>query len=361
MGSSTRAILIIALTLLWTLPAAAQKRVFLNPSDQTWNPVAGGGNEAQYALINAKLTKAILVKAGFSATVDQDFKNAPKNANSWGADIFVSFHSNAGGGHGAETLYVSSGGKALADKVQSGLLAQIPYQSRGLKHRTDLHVLNATSMYACLNEAVFHDCSKTSGYKGHPPSEASFLKSASGQQKIATGIADGVCAYFNTSCSGPEPETKGWLKGIVYRAPDMQDRLEGAKVVLGNGKSTVASETGAWSFKLLPGKYTVTAEKPGFLSSSSEATVVAGEETWASIGLEPAAPSGDAGPDGVITDEVLSDGEVEDEDGGAPRRRGIPEDGCSCATSVSVTATELGGLWPWLVLLGLALARRRFR
>lgn len=36
--------------------------------------------------------------------MDQDFYNAPKNANSWGADIFVSIHSNAGGGHGTETL-----------------------------------------------------------------------------------------------------------------------------------------------------------------------------------------------------------------------------------------------------------------
>jgi N-acetylmuramoyl-L-alanine amidase len=273
---------LIALT--WDFDVSAQKKIFLNPSNQTWNPVSGGGNEAQYALINAKLTKAILLDAGFSVTLDQDFKNSPKNANSWGAHIFVSFHSNAGGGHGPETLYLSTAGKALADKVQKGIVAKLPYASRGLKKRTDLHVLNATNMPACLNEAVFHDCSKTSGYIGHPPSESSFLKSSSGQKKISQGIANGICSYYGKTCSGTTP-TKGWLKGLVYRAPNMKDPIVGAKVTLNTGASMLTSSTGYWAFQLQAGSYKVTASASGYTTKSVTATVSANQDKWSSIGL----------------------------------------------------------------------------
>lgn len=359
----------LLLTLLLSAgPAAAQKRVFLNPSNQTSNPVAGGGNEAQYALIVSKLSKTILTKGGFSATVDQDFINAPKNANSWGADIFVSFHTNAGGGHGTETLYKSSGGKALADKVQKGLLAKLPYSNRGLKYRDNLHVLNSTNMYACLLEAVFHDCAKTSGYAGHPPSESAFLRSSSGQQKIAAGVSNGVCAYFGKSCStvSTTPQS-GTLRGVVYRGTDMQNRIPGAKVKLSSGASTTASSTGHWSFTLKPGSYTVTASAAGYSSASRSATVSAGAEIWASIGLEPQ-PRADAGSlDAGLQDaELAPDMEV---DGGVLRRGQLIEgglnrydedgprgsDGCHLAGGA-----DAGPSWTLLLLgLTLVLLRRR--
>ena len=283
---------------LWAPASAlAQKKVFLNPSNQTGNKVSGGGHEAQYALIVANKTKALLTAAGVKVTVDQSFTNSPKNANSWGADIFVSIHSNAGGGHGTETLYVSTGGKTLADKVQNGLLSKLPYQSRGLKKRTDLYVLNKTSMYACLLESVFHDCSKTSGYKGHPPSESSFLRTTSGQDKIAAGIAAGVCAYYGMSCGGTTPPpAKGWIKGVVYKKPNLTDRITGAKVKLNTGQTATSNSTGYWAFQVAPGSYTVTASKAGFKTGTSTGTVKAGQDTWASVGLSPATTKPDIGP-----------------------------------------------------------------
>ncbi len=276
------------------------QKVFLNPSDQYENPVAGGGNEAQYAKINADLTAAILLDAGFEVVVDQDFYNAPKNANSWGADVFVSIHSNAGGGHGTVTLYVSSGGKVLATHVQAGLVAYLPYQDRGLSHRTDLYVLNKTQMYAALAEVVFHDCAKQTGYQGHPPSESDFLKSTAGQQLIANGLASGICSYFGGSCGGGvvvPPTQKGWFKGVVYRAPDLNDRIPGAVVTLNTGLSVTASSTGYWEFELEPGTYTATAYAEGYEPNSSTRTVVAGQEIWGSIGLTPIPPVPEPVPD----------------------------------------------------------------
>lgn len=308
-----------ALTVLLGLVAVsaqAQTKVYLNPSNQFDNSVAGGGNEAQYALVIAQKVEAILDDTGFDAKVDQDFSAAPANANSWGAKIFVSIHSNAGGGHGTETLYVSSGGMVLAQAVQDGLLDQLPYADRGLKKRTDLHVLNNTNMYACLTETVFHDCSTSSGVTGHPPSESAFLKSASGQEKIARGIANGVCAYYGVSCSGgsinpdpdpdPDPEsppinpTTGTLTGVVYKAPNLGDRIAGATVKLSNGQQQVVGSTGAFTFEVSPGTYTITASAPGYQTNSVQRTVVAGQEVWGSVGLTlTTTPDNDTDKDGV--------------------------------------------------------------
>ncbi len=315
--------------------------------------------------MNAKLAKTILVDHGYSVTVDQDFYNAPKNANSWGANIFISIHTNAGGGHGIETLYLSSGGKSLAGKVQKGLLDALPYQDRGLKLRTDLHVLNATNMVACLTECLFHDCSKSSGYSGHPPSEASFLKSADGQKKIARGIAAGACAYLGSSCdtSAPPPPSKGFLKGSVYKAPNLNDRLAGATVKLSSGQSAKADANGAWSFELAPGSYTVSASAPGFKSGSAKGTVTAGKDTWLSVGLEPeAAPAPDAGIGVDLPPPLPSDaGLAEDarpaavgdaSPVGAPR----PEEGCSCTIA---GGAEAGASLLFALALLFVLRRRR--
>lgn len=353
--------------------ATAQKKIYLNPSNQTSNPVAGGGNEAQYALIDAKLAKPILTAAGFSVTIDQDFTNAPKNANSWGANIFVSIHTNAGGGHGTETLYKTSGGKTLADKVQKGLLAALPYANRGLKLRTNLHVLNATNMYACLLEAVFHDCSKTSGLAGHPPSEASFLKSAAGQQKIARGIASGVCSYYGKSCGGstttpppPAPTAKGTLRGVVYRGSDLTDRVAGAKVTLDSGVSATTTSTGQWSFSVNAGSYTITASAPGCVTGRRTAKAVVGQEVWASIGLQPQATQ--PAPDAGAADAKVMDAETTAVDTGVSGHDGLgsvdvrpldgrrPQEGCSLGGGA--------GSWPGAtlaLLLMLLISRKRRR
>jgi MYXO-CTERM domain-containing protein len=327
------------------LVAEAQK-VYLNPSDQTGNAVSGGGNEAQYQLICANQAKALLVAAGFSVVVDQDFTNAPSNANSWGADIFVSMHTNAGGGHGTETLYVSDGGKKLATQVQNALVASLKLTDRGLKLRTDLHVLNATDMYACLDEALFHDCATTSGWAGHPPPESDQLRSAAGQTLIAQGVANGVCAYYSKSCT--TTPAKGTLKGTVYRTPNLAAVIADATVSITGGSSVTTSSTGTFSFDLAAGSYTVTATKAGYVAGSVSATVTASQETWASIGLQPVPGDGSVGLDvGLDVPPLVADGV-------APR----PGEGCSCRLSDSSSSPPA---MLALAVLALVLARTRRR
>jgi hypothetical protein len=350
--------LVLLCAVLVARGAQAQK-VYLNPSNQDSNEVAGGGVESQYALINANLAAGILNAAGFTAKVDQDFNNAPGNANSWGAEIFVSIHTNAGGGHGTETLYVSDGGKNLADHIQNGLLSKLPYQSRGLKFRDDLWVLNQTSMYACLTECVFHDCSSDSGATGHPPSESAFLRSADGQDKISKGIAAGVCTYFGKTCGATQPQ-KGTIKGVVYEDPDLAKHLAGAKVQVQGGASATYDGTTPVSFEVDPGDYTVTASLAGYESGSLARTVKAGEEVWASIGLKPSTPAPDASAPKDGSADVVSITEAGSDSGkpaGSSWAPGSDDGGCSCRVHASLRGS--GGTALLLACAAMLLMRRK--
>lgn len=303
--------LAIVATSLAVSPRVWAIKVYINPSDQIHNEVSGGGVESDYALPNANLMSQKLTAAGFATRVDQDFYNAPSNANSWGADIFVSVHSNAGGspnvGHGTSALYVSNGGRTLSSAIVNAMLQRIPYATfgDGLFYRDDLHVLNATDMIASLAETVFHDCSVTSGIQGHPPSESAFLRSAEGREAISWGLAGGVCAYFGTSCS-PSPPSKGFIKGVVFKAPDLANRIAGATVKLNTGASTAYDGGNSiWQFEVDPGTYAVEALAPGYITATKENVVVtAGQVTWASVGLAaeqtPEPPAGE----GTITGTV---------------------------------------------------------
>lgn len=88
-------------------------------------------------------------------------------ANNYGADLFISIHINSASAsaHGTETLYNSSRNtvtakngltsRELATYIQRAVVSTTGFTNRGLKNRTDLSVLNRTSMPACLIEYGF--------------------------------------------------------------------------------------------------------------------------------------------------------------------------------------------------------------
>ena len=79
-----------------------------------------------------------------------------KDANDWGADLFVSNHFNAGGGDGYEALVYSENRTRLGEIFEKHVKA-IGQNSRGVKLRPDLAVLRDTEMPAVLNEGAFID------------------------------------------------------------------------------------------------------------------------------------------------------------------------------------------------------------
>lgn len=113
-------------------------------------------------------------------------------ANSWGADYFVSIHTNASvspSANGTEVLVYSRPSRAynLAQDILRELTERTGFASRGVKLRPGLYVLRQTNMPAVLIELGFISNSY----------EASFM--ANNPLLQAQGIYQGILDYLSLS------------------------------------------------------------------------------------------------------------------------------------------------------------------
>lgn len=144
-------------------------KVFLSAGHGGSDPgaVAYGMKEKDINLNIMLACNDVLVKHGvttiLSRTKDEDdpVSQEVKEANASGAGLAVSFHTNAGGGDGSETLChsTSMGAKKLAVLCEKHVKA-IGQNSRGVKERDDLYFLRGTRMTAVLCECAFIDNDK---------------------------------------------------------------------------------------------------------------------------------------------------------------------------------------------------------
>lgn len=115
----------------------------------------------------------------------QDLQARCDIANRVGADLFVSIHNNAGPStaHGAETYRAPNDplGQQFATDLQTELVAASRASNRGAKVAS-FYVLRWTNMPAVLAEIGFMS----------NPAELSRLTSASYQQSVARGLANGI-------------------------------------------------------------------------------------------------------------------------------------------------------------------------
>ena len=113
-------------------------------------------------------------------------------ANSWGADYFISIHTNASvsqNARGTEVLVYSSPSRAasLAEDVLREVTEITGFPSRGVKLRPGLYVLRRTYMPAILVEMGFIS----------NPYEAGFM--ANNPSLFAEGIYQGLLDYLSLS------------------------------------------------------------------------------------------------------------------------------------------------------------------
>ena len=179
-------------------------KVFLNPGhDQlelkgTYDYDPGAVNEYlelyenEIALAVGELVQKYLTDAGCEVKLLQHeyLSFICADANSWGADLFVSIHCNAFNevAHGVETLThpEDEEGHKLAECIQNQILDTFEeLTDRGVKERSDLAVLNGTEMTAVLVEMAFIDNT----------SDAILLRDQ--QDEFARAIARGVTDYLS--------------------------------------------------------------------------------------------------------------------------------------------------------------------
>ena len=114
------------------------------------------------------------------------------DANSWGADYFISIHTNASetpSANGTEVLVYSSPSVAtnLANDVLNGIIEATGLNDRGIKQRPGLYVLRKTNMPAILIELGFISNPKDANLMANNPS------------LFARGIYNGILDFFSLS------------------------------------------------------------------------------------------------------------------------------------------------------------------
>lgn len=198
-------------------------KVFLSAGHGGKDPgaVANGLKEKDINLQILLTCKTELERHGVTVECSRtDDSNDPvreeaKEANASGADVAVSFHSNAGGGDGSESFYYStnSNGKKLATLCEK-YVKEIGQNSRGVKVGDKYYFVKNTKMTAVLCECAFVD-NKT---------DKAIIDTVDEQKKFGVAYAKAILEYLGIEY---KPVTKPATK------PDTQKPTVLYKIQLG--------------------------------------------------------------------------------------------------------------------------------
>ena len=181
-------------------------KIYLDAGHNPTNPNAGaegnGYREQDLVYEIARQTAVILRQNGLDVRLSRPtpenqlgMSNASSlaarvnDANSWGADYFISLHTNASNitpASGSEAFVYTDASRAypLAQNILTQLNAATGLPNRGVSVRTNLYVLRRTRMPATLVELGFIS----------NPADADLM--ANQPQLFARGVANGVLAYL---------------------------------------------------------------------------------------------------------------------------------------------------------------------
>ena len=120
---------------------------------------------------------------------NDDLRNRAAMANNWGADYFISIHTNsspnpAANGFEAYVYRLGSTAEKLAQSIVNSVVSQLGSKDNGV-HQANFAVLRRTNMPATLLEL---------GYLTNP-TEALNLNSPAWQKAIAKAIYDGIYRF----------------------------------------------------------------------------------------------------------------------------------------------------------------------
>ena len=229
-------------------------KIYINPGHGGADSGAvgiGGRQEKDDALRYASAVADKLKAAGHTVELERNadylinVKDIAKNANLWGADLFIAFHRNAGGGEGAECLIVtgaSATSREMAQAIQSALVG-VGFRDRGVKVQDrNTYVLSHTTMPATTIECGFVDSEGDNALF-----DAKFNEIVQGITDAILSIAGGVVPNTVTppspSANVPELDRvlKYGCKGGDVRM--MQERLNAHKANVGKADGEFGDKT----------------------------------------------------------------------------------------------------------------------
>ena len=194
------------------------KKIYLSPSNQNSNTYATGNtNEMEQCNRIADYAKKALERCGFSvkkAPKGQNMNTSISESNSWGADLHIPIHTNAGGGKGTEVfIYSNSGENKKAGNAVYKRLVEVNATKTAryigtYRYGGTLAEIQNTTAIAVYCECEFHDNKTYAKY---------IIDNA---KKFGEAICKGVCDYYgvtyksSTSTSGSTTSSKPVSKPV---------------------------------------------------------------------------------------------------------------------------------------------------
>ena len=138
-------------------------KIYLSPSSQPYNKYAVG-NTTEQVVCNqiADYAKNALERNGYEVKKDAEgTSNTAKvnSGNTWGADLYICIHTNAGG-TSKGTMGICYPGYSENPYLKSVYLSvanSTPWSDLGIVERSDLYEINTSKMMCVYMELAFHD------------------------------------------------------------------------------------------------------------------------------------------------------------------------------------------------------------
>ncbi len=178
--------------------------------------LGNGLKEKDITLKLVKKVEALLknyqdVQTKLSRTGDTypSLSDRTNEANKWGADYFMSFHINAGGGAGYEDFVFPGSSKSIAYQniIHDEIIKLIGKMKNRGKKQANYQVLRNTNMPALLTECGFIDNA----------SDAALLKQEAFLDGLAQGHVNGLVKSFGLKKKIVTPVNKPETKGKLYK------------------------------------------------------------------------------------------------------------------------------------------------
>ena len=195
--------------------------------------------------VESKLkSKGIDVKMSRNSDIFYSLSERAEMANDYGADAFISIHQNsaeAKSANGIETYYnrKKEEDRPLSNDIQKQVISQTGANNRGVKN-AEFTVLVKSKMISALVECGFIS----------NESEVKKLSDSSYQDKLATGIADGIEEYLKSNVIIEESQITATGKVVnadslnVRKGPSISFDIIGT--LNGGDKVKIIGESNGW-------------------------------------------------------------------------------------------------------------------